>query len=161
MNCRTLSLADLHERHVRHARTHNKSEKTITWYGTALTDFCRFLEDAYDVKQPATLGDFTLEAVRDYILYLRGRPAFREHPFMRPRERSLSDASVNCYVRALRTLASWLYEQEYTDTNILGRLKAPKMAKKAVEILTDTEIARILKVLASPTPPTCATARFS
>ncbi|MGH2487559.1 MAG: hypothetical protein ACRDHE_16275, partial [Ktedonobacterales bacterium] len=53
MNCQTLSLADLHDRHVRHARTLNKSEKTITWYGTALTDFCRFLEEVYDVKQPA------------------------------------------------------------------------------------------------------------
>ena len=150
MNCQSLSLLDLHERHARHARTLNKSEKTITWYATALTDFCRFLEEACDVRPPATLGDFTLEAVRDYILFLRGRPAFREHPFMRPRERPLSDASVNCYVRSLRTLSSWLYEQEYTETNILGRLKAPKMAKKAVEILTDAEIARILKALASP-----------
>lgn len=150
MNCHSLSLADLHERHARHARTLNKSEKTITWYATALTDFCRFLEEACDVQPPATLGDFTLEAVRDYILYLRGRSAFREHPFMRPRERPLSDASVNCYVRALRTLASWLYEQEYTETNLLGRLKAPRMTQKAVEILADAEIARILKALASP-----------
>ena len=146
-----LTLMDLHERHARHARTLNKSEKTIDWYRGALEDFCRFLEDAYEIAAPARLGDFTLERVRDYILYLRGRPAFVGHPFHAARERPLSDASVNCYVRGLRGFASWLYEQEYTDTNILGRLKAPKMTKKAVDILTDEEIARILAHLNTPT----------
>ncbi len=142
---------DLHERHARHARTLNKSEKTIAWYRGSLEDFCRFLEDAYQVETPARLADFTLERVREYILYLRGRPAFAKHPFLAERERPLSDASVNCYVRGLRGFASWLYEQEYTDTNILGRLKAPKMTKKVVDILSDEEIARILAHLNTPT----------
>jgi hypothetical protein len=67
------------------------------------------------------------------------------------RQRPLSDASVNSYVRGLRGFASWLYEQEYTDTNLLGRLKAPKMTKKVVDILSDEEIARILVHLKTPT----------
>jgi site-specific recombinase XerD len=61
--------------------------------------------------------------VRDYILHLRGRAAFAGHPFLAPREQGLSDSSVNCYVRALRAFSTWLYEQDYTDTNVLGRLK--------------------------------------
>lgn len=146
-----LPLLELHERHARHARTLNKSEKTIDWYRGAIEDFCRFLEDAYGATAPARLADFTLERVRDYILYLRGRPAFAGHPFLAARERPLSDASVNCYVRGLRGFASWLYEQEYTDTNSLGRLKAPKMTKKVVDVLNDDEIARILTHLNTPT----------
>jgi site-specific recombinase XerD len=146
-----LSLLDLHERHARHMRTLNKSEKTIDWYRGAIEDFCRFLEEAYAVAPPARLSDFALEHVRDYILYLRGRPAFAGHPFVAPRERPLSDASVNCYVRGLRGFASWLYEQEYTDVNLLGRLKAPKMTKKTVDILSDEEIERILTRLKTPT----------
>jgi site-specific recombinase XerD len=125
-------------------RTLNKSEKTIDWYHGAIEDFCRFLEEVYAAAPPARLADFTLEHVRDYSLYLRGRPAFAGHPFVAARERPLSDASVNCYVRGLRGFASWLYEQEYTDVNHLGRLKAPKMTKKTVDILNDEEIARIL-----------------
>jgi len=97
-----------------------QSEKTIVWYRGALEDFCRVLEDAS--AAPTRLGDVTLERVRDYLLYLRGRPAFVGHPFHAARERPLSDASVNCYMRGLRGFASWLYEQEYTsDTNLLGR----------------------------------------
>lgn len=149
----SLPLRELHERHARLARTLNKSEKTITWYRGSLEDFCRFLEGPLQApgKEPAspTLRDFTLERVRDYILYVRGRPAFGGHPFKKS-DRTLSDHSVNCYVRGLRAFASWLYEQEYTDTNILGRLKAPKVTKKAVEILTDEEIAHVLEHLRTP-----------
>lgn len=146
-----VSLLELHERHARHARTLNKSEKTIDWYRGAIEDFCRFLTEACDAPVPAQLADFTLERVRDYVLYLRGRRAFAGHPFLAPRERPLSDASVNCYVRGLRGFASWLYEQDYTETNILGRLKAPKMTKKVVDVLNDDEIARILAHLSTPT----------
>jgi site-specific recombinase XerD len=149
----TIPLRELQERHAGHARTLNKSEKTIGWYALALTDFCRFLEESCAMAPPATLGSFTLQAVRDYILYLRARPAFAHHPFRRTHttQRPLSDHSVNCYVRALRAFASWLYDQEYTEANLLGRLKAPKVTKRTVEILTDDEISRILDTLASRT----------
>lgn len=145
----SLPLRELHERQARLARTLNKSEKTITWYRGSLEDFCRFLERSEGTPALATLRDFTLERVRDYILYARGRPTFGGHPF-KTSDRPLSDHSVNCYVRGLRAFASWLYEQGYTDTNILERLKAPKVTKKAVEILTDEEIARVLEHLRTP-----------
>ena len=145
----SLPLRELHERHARLARTLNKSEKTIAWYRASLEDFCRFLEGPEQVPVPATLREFTLERVRDYILYLRGRPTFGGHPF-KTSDRPLSDHSVNCYVRGVRAFASWLYEHDYTDTNLLGRLKAPRVTKKAVEILTDEEIARVLEHLRTP-----------
>jgi site-specific recombinase XerD len=151
MHREVFTLEDLRERHARLARIANKSEQTIKWYQTAITGFRRYLDGLGSVAAPARLSDFTLEAVRDYILYLRGRAAFADHPFLAPRPRGLSDTSINCYVRALRAFASWLYEQEYTDTNLLGRLKAPTVTRRAIEILSDAEIARVLDVLATPT----------
>jgi len=150
MDTRTVPLMELHERHARLARIGNKSEKTIAWYRGALEDFCRYLERQMGIAAPARLGDFSLELVRDYILHLRQRPTFIGHPYKEPGP-PLSDASVNCYVRGLRGFASWLYEQEYTDANLLGRLKAPKMTQKAVEIVSDEEVTRILDALKAPT----------
>lgn len=97
------------------------------------------------------MGDFTLEHLRDYILYLRSRVGFAAHPFRGPKEEGLSDASINCYVRALRAFSSWLYEQEYTDVNVLGRLKPPKVTKRVVEILNEAEIRQVLAALSTPT----------
>ena len=128
------TLADLRERHARLARTANKSEKTVAWYQEALVDFCRYLEGPAGVEAPARLADFTLEHAREYILYLRGRSAFEGHPFLAARmqgKQGLSDTTVNCYVRALRAFAAWLYEQEYTETNVLGRLRPPKKMSAA------------------------------
>jgi integrase/recombinase XerC/integrase/recombinase XerD len=147
-----LALQELHARHARYAQTLNKSENTITWYRVALNGYCRYLEEVCGVPAPITLKDFTLDAVRNYILYLRGQSVWAHHPILVPRqERTLSDQSVNCYVRSLRAFASWLYEQEYTETNLLSRLKAPRVTKKAVEILTDEEINQVLAALAAPT----------
>jgi site-specific recombinase XerD len=147
-----LVLHELHARHAQFARTLNKSEHTIAWYAMALNDYCRFLEEVQGLPARATLKDFTLDGVRDYILHLRGRTVWAGHPAVVPREaRPLSDRSINCYVRSLRAFATWLYEQEYTETNVLARLKPPKVTKRAVEILTDEEIGRVLAVLAAPT----------
>lgn len=146
-----LILEELRERHARLGRAANKSEKTIAWYAGAITDFCRYLEGPGGVAAPARLGDFTLEYVRDYILYLRSRVGFADHPYRGPKAEGLSDASINCYVRALRAFSSWLYEQEYTDVNVLGRLKPPKVTKRVVEILTEAEIRQVLAALSTPT----------
>jgi site-specific recombinase XerD len=155
MDTNAVPLMELHERHARLARIGNKSEKTIAWHRGALEDFCRYLERQEGVPAPATLRDFTLEHVRDYILHLRQRPTFVGHPYKEPGP-PLSDASINCYVRGLRAFASWLYEQEYTETNLLGRLKAPKMTQKAVEILSDEEVTRVLTALKTTTATSMA-----
>lgn len=146
-----LILEELRERHARLGRAANKSEKTIAWYAGALADFCRYVEGPGGVAAPARLGDFTLERVRDYVLYLRGRAGFADHPYRDAKAEGLSDASINCYVRALRAFSSWLYEQEYTDVNVLGRLKPPKVTKRVVEILTEAEIRQVLAALSTPT----------
>jgi len=145
------TLAVLAERYARFGRSINKSEKTIAWYQGALADYRRYLEGPGGVESPARLEHLMLERVRDYILYLRDRPAFEAHPFRATRKAGLSDASVNSYVRALRAFATWLYDQEYTSANLLARLKAPKVTKRVVKILTDEEIGRVLQALAAHT----------
>jgi site-specific recombinase XerD len=57
----------------------------------------------------------------------------------------LSGHTIRGYVRALKAFASWLYEEWYTDINVLGRYRLPKARQVEPEWLRQDEIQRLLR----------------
>ena len=51
---------------------------------------------------------------------------------------------MQTYVRAVRTFLTWCYNEEYITEDIPQKLKLPKATRKAIDILTDCEINRLL-----------------
>lgn len=125
-------------------RSGGKSEQTIAWYVGAIRRYADWLARQ---GQSPTLEHFTLDSVRRYVLDLQRQSADVYHAHVPTQARSLADSTVNCYVRALRGFSTWLYEENYTPQAVLGRLKAPRVAKKVQAILTDEEIGRIVAEL--------------
>ncbi|MCK4793160.1 MAG: hypothetical protein KAV87_56035, partial [Desulfobacteraceae bacterium] len=81
----------------------------------------------------------TLNAVRDYIIYLRHKPKFEGHPYTPAQAKSISPKTVQCHVRALKAFSSWLYAEGYTLDNRLKNLKIPKAPVTVIEPLTPEE----------------------
>ena len=52
---------------------------------------------------------------------------FEAHPLTPPQEGGLSPYTVHGYVRTLKVFAAWLAEEGLTGTNVLARLKKPKL----------------------------------
>jgi integrase/recombinase XerC/integrase/recombinase XerD len=121
-----------------------KSAETVSWYTGVIARYADWLI-AQDLEP--TLGSFTLEHVRSYVVALQGLRARALHPLQPTENRPLSDATINSYVRALRAFSSWLFEEGYTETPPLARLKAPRMTQKTQEVLTEAEIAAIVCAL--------------
>lgn len=44
----------------------------------------------------------------------------------------------------MKGFATWLYEEEYTDKNVLDRLRPPKATRKVMATLSEIEVHRIL-----------------
>jgi site-specific recombinase XerD len=139
-----ISLAHLSELLATEKAASGKSPETVSWYTGVIARYADWLA-AQDLEP--TLGSFTLEHVRAYIVALQGLRARALHPLQPTENRPLSDATINSYVRALRAFSSWLYEEEYTEAAPLARLKAPRMTQKTQEVLTETEIAAIVCAL--------------
>jgi integrase/recombinase XerD len=85
--------------------------------------------------------------VQRYVLDLQQQQKWEYHAYMLPKDKPLSDHSVNSYVRALRGFAAWLYAEGYTREHILGRMKAPKTTKIVQDILSIDEIGQIVNAL--------------
>ena len=131
-----IQLNRLVEEYLLVCRTEAKSPKTLRGYQEKLGRFCRWLD--------GDLGDFTLQAVRTYIGELQRARKYEKHPYSPVQDAGLSGITIKGHVVVLKGFATWLWEEEYTNENILARLKPPKAARKVMATLSELEIRKIL-----------------
>lgn len=117
------------------------SQHTVTWYETAVIGFFRFLESR-EIER--CLDQFTAQNVREWILFLKEKVCYSEHPVTPPQDRTLSSVSVRGYVVAVKAFARWLASESYTSGDRLGKLKAPKAARKMIQPPNPSEIKLVL-----------------
>lgn len=76
------------------------------------------------------LQEITLNSLRAYYLHLA--------------ERNISSTTIQTYIRALRSFLTWCYQQEYIPVNLSEKFRLPKAQRKAIDVLTDSEVRRLL-----------------
>ena len=149
IKAKALAIDELMTRYAISNEVDGKSLTTVKWYREILTSF-------FDHVKSESGGDglsvFTLDAAREYIIYLRNKPRFQGHPFTPEQDRPLSAETLRCHSRALKAFSSWLYREGYTAENRLKNLKLPKAAAKMMEPLTPEEIHKIASITNSHSP---------
>jgi integrase/recombinase XerD len=136
-----IAFGKLREAYAVFSTTGGKSPHTVKWYDDRLALFQRFL--GVDAK----LGDLAVAKVREFVSSLQDqRELYLNNPRVR-RQGKLSTSYILGFVRALRAFASWLYEDGYTDANLLKPLRPPRIQQKVTEVLSDEEINRLLTSL--------------
>ena len=130
-------------------QTEGRSPKTISWYREKLLHSAAFLGDG----QAAKLPDLTLDRTRAFVASLQNRTCrFVDHPKRQRTEGGLSAYTVHGYVRTLKVFATWLFEEGFTATNVLSKLKRPKLPETMIQILSDEEIDSILRSINPRSP---------
>lgn len=135
-----IPIPSLVEQYLITCRTEGKTPATLRGYQEKLRRFLKWCEDA-------TLADFSVEMVREYISYLQSARKYEGHPFNPVQQTPMSAANIRNHVRVLRSFASWLEQEQYTDANVLARLKVPKAPRKVIETLSDEEMGRLFDCL--------------
>ncbi len=118
-----------------------KSPYTVAWYTDILKAYESFAKTQLRLDD---LHSFSINAARQYILYLRSKPKYAGHPFIAEMTQPVSPKTVQCHVRAMKAFSTWLYLEGYTQQNILQHLKLPKAPSKIIEPLTSQEIKKIV-----------------
>lgn len=98
--------------------------KTIQYYSLSVGLYARFA--GFDTP----LQEITLNSLRAYYLHLL--------------ERNISSTTIQTYIRALRSFLTWCYQQEYISVNLSEKFRLPKAQRKAIDVLTDSEVRRLL-----------------
>ena len=127
-------------------QTEGRTRKTVDWYTNMVGRFAAYL------GEEATIKDVPLDNAQSFVAYLQAKTSrYAKHPFTPKREGGLSPYTIHGYVRALKAFSSWLHEEGFTRQNTLVRLKRPKLPQPMIEILSDQEIADIVRT----TNPAC------
>ena len=150
MDKTTISLITLIEEYITTCRLEGKSPKTIRGYREKLLRFARAAD--------GTLADFNLPTVRSYIGSLQKARKFEGHPWHLVKNEPVSVMTVRNHVRVLTAFASWLEREEYTKTNLLAKLRAPKAPRKVMQTLTPEEISSMLACFNTNTATGCRNA---
>ena len=126
-----------------------KSPETVLWHNKKLSAFLNFMQpNGSQVK----ICELTLDDARRFIRSLMERKTkYPDHKFHREIEGGLAPQTIHGFVRSLKTFASWLVEEGYTEEHLLGRLQPPKVPQILIEPLTEDEIRRLLTAIPQDT----------
>ena len=137
MDSNSLNLANLIEGFRLSCHTEGKSAKTTEWYTCFLTKFRQFLQLS---KMPTNSGLPDKNHIRAFIRYLQTEARI-------PRtDRSLSPATVQGYVRTLKSFFSWLEREGYVTANPMTGIPIPKAPTKVINTFTTEQITRLTEV---------------
>lgn len=108
---------------LRDQRCRGNSPKTVDYYSTVVGYFIHYVGDP-------DVACIDLRMLQDYRLSLD--------------DLGLSSVSIQSYVRGLRSFISWLFDNDYIDTDYCLKFKLPKAQRKVKDVLTDDEILKLL-----------------
>ncbi len=138
-----LTLADLIGYWAFHNRTEGKSANTVAWYDAQLGTFERFLA----AREASTLiADVAEPEVRAYIEYLQQKRKWDDTDRCPTSDAGLSPGGIQNRVRALKPFFNWLHREGYTKTYRLEHLANYKIPSRVVDVLSEAEIRRVLRV---------------
>ncbi len=123
-------LQDLHRSFARHLRAEGRAERTVVIYGQAITFFSAWLVTQ---GREATLEELNRPAIREWLAQLA----------------DVNESStVKTRYRGLFRFCGWLVDEEEIEQNPMKTLSPPEPKSKPVPVLTDIELAALMKACA-------------
>ena len=144
METSTLDLENIVQGFRLSCQTEGKSPKTTEWYTNFLERFLSFLNAN---RYPVTIKDIDRSHIRAFVRYLQVEARITRSG------KPLSQATIQGYVRTLKSFFSWATRGEYLDANLMTRIPIPKATVKLINTLSQEQIARLLTVCQASTSP--------
>jgi site-specific recombinase XerD len=124
----------------------NRAASTRSWYRLVATRYADYVLREHLVRDPSdlTLEDLTMERARAFIAHIKETPAVSPrtgHTALR------SSKTVFAHVKALKTFATYCFEQGLMPTNTLRSLKLPRVTERTVVPLTADQVKAIVHVV--------------
>jgi site-specific recombinase XerD len=126
-------LQDLHRSFARHLRAEGRSERTIAIYGQAVRFFANWL--AAQGREPV-VEELNRAAIREWLAELAD---------------TKEAGTVKMRYRGLFRFAGWLLDEGELDAHPMAKLSPPLLSMKPVPVLSDDELAALLKACSGKT----------
>jgi len=108
----------------------NLSPKSVQFYRQKLTIFLRFLAD----RGVSEVGDMKPNDIRAFLVSLKA---------------AHTPGGVHAYFRAIKVFCKWLFAEGDVSSDLMGRIKAPRVPLELLEPVNDQTVAAMLKACAA------------
>lgn len=123
-------LRDLGSSFARYLRAERKSPATVRLYGQSVEFYSRWLEER---GKPATIDHLTRREIVDWLADLN---------------ETREGSTVRTRYRGLYRFCGWLVAEDEMPTHPMNGVDLPKVKDRPVPVLSDLELARLLKTCA-------------
>lgn len=119
----------------------NWVKKTVEFYNQNLGYFVIWYTKlkAMDSNQ-LLLNDITNKELNEYLMYLRNKSVFEDHPIHKGKTEKLSNNTIRTYQRALRVFLNYCYSEDYLTTDLAKKFKFIRETKNIVFPLYQNEV---------------------
>ena len=137
MKTSVLELENLVQGFKLSCQTEGKSPKTIEWYLAFIGRFLGFLKRN---EMPTSLELVQRVHIRAFIQYLQteAKTPYQGKP--------LSTATIQGYVRSLKSFFAWVVREEYLDVNPMSKIPVPRGTIKVLNTFSREQITAMLEV---------------
>ena len=122
-----------------YAKAEGKSPKTILRICSSLGYFKDFLGPERNDVAAITGND-----LRRFIIALREKGKYTNHPFSKPQSAKLSPLTVDTYCRGIRAFFGFLSREEFIEKSPMAGVKLPKLPDKVIPTLSEKEAEKLL-----------------
>lgn len=119
-------------RYLRYHRARGSSPKTLSHHDGSIRLFVAWCRQH---DYPTDVQDLTADMVREWMTDQR--------------DRALSDSTVATRLRSLKAFTAWLADEEWIPKNPLKKIKMPREADTAKELLSPGEVDKLLTACSS------------
>lgn len=136
MSSERYNLAPMAASWLRSLRARNASERTVTIYGNAAQKFGQYLLEDYEpAAEDARPAPAELEEIH------------REHieAFIVATMRRTSPGNAHVYFRSLKTMFTWLVDEEELDRHPMRTMKPPALPEVEVPIIQDGDLSKLFR----------------
>jgi integrase/recombinase XerD len=137
----------LHGYHL-YAATEIKSPNSQAIVIRRVNYLCHFLDSNGLSTDVTRIG--TTE-IRAFILYLKHKKCFSNHPYSKPQQKGLSGHSINTYMRSIRAFWSWLLRERLIHSNPFSTVKIPKAPRKVITPFSEEQIHSLIQAIDTST----------
>jgi integrase len=144
---RPLTLSAAVEKRLEELEADGRAPTTVRAVARCATVYQEFLVETgvvLGVAEPLLADVLTREHARDFVIWLRKRPAINP---LSGTAKLPSASTVRAYASELKTLAKFCVRWDLLDVDPLVRLQLPKARQKTIERYTDAEVQRLLNVI--------------
>lgn len=134
-----MTLQDALVAYKTYANAEGQSPNTVSWVVSSVRYFVDFLG-----PEKHEINLITGDDLRRFIIMLRDKPKFANHPYNKQQKVALSPQSIETYYRGIKAFFGFLNREEFTTNNVMAKVKAPKVPDIVIPTFSEKEIVKLL-----------------